>query len=742
MRSGYAPPLIATPAAVVSSVASERDVTSVSTTREIGGGGVPGESAAAAADGSVEWAGATTLDGPSPSPWTREGQFPPVPGSPVTVAVGTVEAGIYSMLTGVVDSSSAGSDGVVSSTIVDPVDRLHRRVNLPAYLYSMQPLVEGERLINVGLSSDWVADIILRRCAYFTTPYMGAAQSGVNVPGTGSMIPERGTVTAAGRYGEPNLAAQFLPADWGWGIHSADATYEPEGTIRASTGFMIASMVSLIHSGPASIKAVEGAGEWRLNISAGRNFSLAYNGATVASLPGSSETTRVEARISAGSVALVTDDGRQASGPHPAPSAVTTAPVSSVQIIAQAGARFGGVMVADQPSGTYNSYRLNARMRGETVLNPALLASPRVDARDGLAVLSEIANATCRAFWWDEDGVFQWVPGDTLLARSPSLTLRSRDSLSDLGWSEALADTYRSVTVDYQVPGVSISRRPNIPLWQGSGQSLDAGQSVEEIAAPSTTEEWIGTQWSPTMAGGTFQNEHNHGRRSVWGGVVTDGDTTTWAGSMLSSSLQSIGNTAMKYTFTSSASLPANKSVQLAFPNDDAVSGLWRRWRNEKLPILRGYGRVDWVDDTTTAGSGPSAGGDYAHDGGKWAQGVLGETPGRIADFLAAWLCTPHPRATGVQVIHDPRIQVGDVVTVRDEHAHGVELVVLVTRVSQSVSAKAQSMELDFFVISGSPAWRTLGEHDAAGTSTLAAHNTQEPGESMGEHNADPWHLV
>ena len=211
---------------------------------------------------------------------------------------------------------------------------------------------------------------------------------------------------------------------------------------------------------------------------------------------------------------------------------------------------------------------------------------------------------------------------------------------------------------------------------------------------------------------------------------------------MLTLGFQPIGNTAMKYTYQA-GSIPASKSIQMAFPNSEADSTMWQRWRNEKLPLIRAYGRVDWVDASVSAGAGPAAGGDYSHDGGKWVQGISGETPGRIAAFLAQYLCSPRAKATGVRVVHDPRIQVGDVHLVRDEHAHGVELKVLVTRVAQSVSAGEQSMELDFFVIDGKAALVTLAQHDAAQAGkTLTQHDASESGGTLAGHDADPLHLA
>lgn len=745
MRSGYAPPLIGTPTAEVTVTSDGRDVESVSTVREIGGGGVPAANATAAASGSIVWAGNTVQDGPSPSPWNRVGNFPPTPGSPVKVSVGTVERGIYSMLTGVVDDSAAGADGIVTSNIVDPVDLLHRQVTLPALLASMPPLEYGGTLRNVGLSSDYIADTILRRCAMFSTPYQPAAVNGVNVPAQGSLWPDRGTCLTSGQLTDQAYAPQFLTSEWGWGINDGEATYEPDGKFTPN-GAEISCMVSDLHAGTSDFTlSVAGSNStFTLVVKSDRSLTAQYyNGSTTASivsLPAASGWRRVSMRVSAGSIWLGTDDGRTASGSHSAPSAITTARVTQFRLRVIRGGRIGGIIAGNMPSGRYMNQKLDARLWAGTNLSNGLVASPRVENRDALDLLNEIATATCRAYWWDEDGYFQWMPGDYMLVRTPSATLTSLDSLIDLGWSEALADTYAQVSVDYEDPVVARSRIPNVMVWQGSGDSMESSEKIDEILTPSTDEDWIQPQLSPREAWDSeWVNEINHGRQSIMGGVRTDGTSTWWARNSLSTEIEKIGPFAWKFTYETGA-LAAGESVQRAFPNDDASSGYWRRWRNEKLPIIRAYGKVSWATDSITQGNGNGTAGVYQHSGGKWVQGYSRETPGRIANFLEEWLCKPRVKATSVSIVHDPRVQVGDVVTVRDEHAHSVELKVLITRVDQSTTVSEQTMSLDFFIIDGAPAFMMLGEHDRAQTSTFATHNSSQAGESLTDHDTDPRH--
>lgn len=750
MRSGFAPSTTGDVLgrAIVDGV--EREATSVSTVRELGGNGVPGVSSTAAAEGSVEWAQlANATSAPAASPWARAGNWPPRPGSAVQVFAGT-EFQAFPMLTGVVDDSAAGSDGVASSSIIDPVDRLHRKVTILPMLASMPPAEYGGTLRNVGLSSDYIVDKILRHCNVYTTPTLPASSAGVYVPGQGSMWPERGTCLTASNF-VGTASASFLQSEWGWGMWSALATYTPDGTLPMN-GMEISCMVSQYHASGGSVRVspVGSTATIDLSINADRSIDARYTyaGSTQisCSLPAVAlGYTRVSMRVSAGSMTLMTDDGRTVTGANPAPSSVMSANVSTVEIRASEGARIGGVTVGDVPFRHFLDQKLTGRLYAGTNLAPQILSSEKIIRRDSLDVIQEIAEKTCRAYWWDEDGFFHWMPGDYMMVRAPGLTLTSMDNLTDLGWSEALGDTFRDVTVDYETPVVSRSRYPDIMVWQGSGDSMGSNETKEQIVTPSSGEEWILPDAAPKLAGTGFFADLNLGRFSFMGGVRTDGMQTAWAyrtggTQYLTSSIEYISPLTWKFKHVA-AGLPTGESVQLTMPEDGSTTAVWPRWRGEKLPIVRAYGKVEWANASATAGAGPSAAATYQHDGGKWTQGYSGETAGRIATFLSSWLCVPRVKATGVRIVHDPRIQVGDVHMVRDEHAHGVELKVLVTRVAQSVTPGAQDMELDFFVISGAPAFpATMGVHNSAQLSTLSAHDVSQSGNTLGGHDLAPNH--
>lgn len=734
MRSGSAPVLSDVAAAVVAVDGVAREATTVSTTRELGGGGVPGGSGSPAASGSVTFAAedVSSVD-PSLSPWTRVGNFPPAPGSAITVDAG-VQSQTMRMLSGVVDESSAGSDGIVTSSIIDPVDRLHKTVTFEPMLAIMPPASYGGSTRFVGLSSDYIADQTLRRCGVYSTPNMLASAQGVCVPAQGSMWPDRGTVVASSAFaGAGN--ARFSSVPWGWAASDVDATYTPSGTANIN-GLELGVMYSSGHSANASMTLAVGSGTLVLRVLADRSVEVREDNVLRASIAAStSNTMRVSVRFGATSLTLQDSQGRTATGTHSKSGAFT-----QLRVQAASGARVGGIIAATLPAGWYLGQTLTARLSAGTGMNTQMLASPAIEPRDALDLLTEIAAATCRTFWWDETGTFLWVPGDALLARTPVAELTSLDSLLDLGWSESLGDVSSSVVVASKVPAVTRTSRASVTVWQGGGDSIDEPGTKEEVISPGADEDWVMLDQSPVVAGNSDWEYVNYGRKTIFGATVESAYGTEWGNGYLQTTITRTSVNSWKLAYVSTAP-PAGYQLQLTLPNEAATSSLWMRWRNEKLPIVRAYAKTTWTDGSVTAGSGPASAAQYQHDAGPWVQGYVGEGPQTVADFLAAWVCSPRINATNVAVVHDPRVQVGDVVTVRDEHAFGVELRVLVTRVDQSVSPGEQSMSLDFFVISGSGVGVNLRAHDAVMSgSSLTTHDVGEGSGTLAGHDLDPLH--
>lgn len=702
MRSGSAPREVDTPRAQVVVNGVERDVDSVSVTRELGGGGVPGVSGLASASGDVTWSQAEdVLAGPGASPWKRTGGFPPAPGTAVSVATGSEYQGVFSALTGVVDSTGADSGGVVSSSLIEPVDILRRRVVIPPLMAVMpsDTSFPGNGFRRVGLYADTIAVMALRACGVGATPLLPPGFVGVSVPLQGSAWPERGTAILARRDTNTEAIPTFRSAPFGYAASDLFATYSPSGTLTKTAGFEIALSVGPSHDGIGIVQANLVAGEFvRLRVGQGSASAETPAGASLFLPLGSAE--RVTLRV-VGTSWTLTVGTASTSGTV----SVTGTTVESVRVqvtpFATPG-QIGGVMVGNLPAGWYMGQVPNMRLTVAGSLSGAINASPAIDG-DVLDVVMDIAKATCRAVWWDEDGVLQWVPGDTLLGRAPVTTLTSTDHLESLGWSESLADTYASVRVDYEVPTTAVSLWPNITVYEGGG-SMEAGQVKTETIGPGADEDWIQTDSTLSVLGAGEGGDFNRERGSYGGGVWIwdDGSQHGWAttNGWLTVTMAKVNDRAWLLTHTVPASLPATDAVRLETIDDTQTwSGIWPVHRSKPLPMIRAFGRTKWSnDDYEVVGAGPRGAAQYRHDGGRWVQGA---TITSVGAFLSTWLTSPRPVARDVSVIHDARVQVGDVVDVVDTHAHGVTLRALITKVRQSVTTDDQEMTLDLYVTSG-----------------------------------------
>src|SRR5699024_1816750 len=106
--------------------------------------------------------------------------------------------------------------------------------------------------------------------------------------------------------------------------------------------------------------------------------------------------------------------------------------------------------------------------------------------------------------------------------------------------------------------------------------------------------------------------------------------------------------------------------------------------RGQSLPVVRGRGRGEWVDETYRVSTGSGRGPVLSHDVGHWGHTYEagGSVASRIGDWLAGQVAAPHPTITNMGVIYDPRRQVGDVYTVKSDWL-GIELRVLVVGLTE-----------------------------------------------------------
>lgn len=682
-----------------------RDVVSVSVDRELPSEmpeQVSGGSGITAATGSIVWANSELSKAVTTHPWVS-GAFPPKTYDTVTVSAGYKGVNAR-LLTGVVDGASGSLlDGVVSSPVVDGTDRLNTPVSIEPLLAVMPPVNSGDDYRYIGITPTYFTDRVLRACGFFSTPpqEQGCVFS---VPLMGSAWPERGALRSS-RAVDVVGSPSWLEVPWGQAAFSVDASYSGAFT-PTYTGKLDQNMQVTACIDPGNQFAGTAAGTltvwWdtdyvRLAFDGNGNVVGRQKiGATVTdivSMPiqsGRVFTLRVS---TGGEWRIRCSDGREVVGGIVAlPSNLqSTTPLTSVQVYSGHQAKYpmGGVQVC------FTSVFAAVNHVRNTSLTPAahrfsLNASPAIENRNALDLLKEQAGAECAAMWLDEYGTFTWVNRDRLTPSGPVVeTINAASKIEDLDWEHNFGSVRSKVVVMHRLAGISRSKWVNLVAFQGSGESMESGQqSVEFITAPSDTD-WVVLDSTLERVGDSgTTGSFNRGWASFSGGTVTDGTTDTLASqSDIQFTTERLGFSTVKLT-TSAGSLPSGSTLELRMPG--AVSGIWPRWANEKLPIIRASAITSWVDQTVTGVNlGPVDAPVLEHDAGWW---VHPDDVQRLADWLSAQVMAPRPAIRSLSVIPDDRRQLGDIVQVEFDN---VSLRCLTVGISNSTSMSGNAVSKD-----------------------------------------------
>lgn len=691
---------------------------------------VAGSSGITAATGTIVWADDEVSSSRRVHPW-GSGVFPPKPWDTVTIdsGYGGVEARI---LTGVVrGGSGALTSRFVSSAVIDSIHKLNTPVSIEPLLADMPPLASGGNYQYIGITPTYFTDRILRACGFYSTPpqEQGCVFS---APLMGSAWPERGalrTSRAVNVVGSPS----WLEVPWGQAAFSLDASYAGAFT-PTYTGKLDQNMQVTACIDPGNQFAGSAAGTltvwWDTDYvrlafdSNGNVVGRQKVGATVTdivSMPIQSGRVFTLRVTTGGEWRIRCDDGREVVGGIIAlPSTLqSTTALTSVQVFSGHQAKYpmGGVQVCFTSVFSAVNYVQNA------YLTPAahrfsLAASPAIENRNALDLLKEQASAECAAMWLDEYGNFRWVNRDRLTPEGPVVeTITAASKIEDLDWEHNTGSVRSKVIINHKVPNISLSKWVNRLAWQGSGQSLEAGEVVEQIiSAPSGTD-WIVVDETLLLLaapGSGTLDDFNRGRATYGGGIETDGTVEAWA---------HIGNTGFGCTMTklgvntykivTTAGTPtAGRTIELRTIDEGTGSSIWPRWRRQNLPIIRCMATTEWVEQSKTGVNlGPVDAPVLEHDTGWW---VHADDVQRLADWLSAQVMAPRPVIRSLSVIPDDRRQLGDIVQVEFDT---VSLRCLTVGISNSTAmsdnAVSKDQGLTLRVISA-VVGATYGELDAA----------------------------
>lgn len=703
-----------------------RDVDEVSVTREISSS-VLSDQGLTAATCDVTWAQPDDLLVASPNPWDSGSGFVPEAADALTVDMGYGSA-LARQITGLVDESRGSiSDGVVSSSGVDLIDKLRKSVSLPPHMAVMPPTFEGGTFLPVNNTPHYTTDRLLRACGFYATP---KAENGavLSVPLMGSAWPEIGTINSASQTGFPSYPPSFINTQWGVGPNSITAEYAPTaGNNKLDKTFWITIKVRDVvpTSGNTDVSVYWGTQRIILRVTSARQIegifhdgtTLTYVVITSPSLAASADVFTLRVSTS-GVYTMYSNNGSVRTGTLALTTNVQTTNITRVLMTSphQTGAVVGGLQVG------FYTYDTWLQPCTAVLSNPAetggLDAVPAIKNRVALDVLKEQAAAECAVMWIDEFGVFRWKNRNDIMNATPVATLTSLDDLLDLQWEHNSAQVRSGVQVKSRKAKIIRSAWSNVTLYTGSGESLQTGQVVSDVVTPSDDESWFNV-----YTGNWTYAQLNRGEASQLGGVVVkDATTDVWATDVgkLTCSWEVVDTETVVITNTA-GTLGTGETVVLKTHETDANYKPFRR--DKPLPIIRGKGKVIWQDITTPSTIvGPANAALLEHDAGPWVQDM---GLGTLADWIAADVTLPNPTLKDVPVVPDPRRQLTDVVWIETPGHTNVRLKVLITSLSISASAGNMDQTIGGRVLEVQITGTTNAELDALNASrTNAAFDT------------------
>ena len=696
---------------------------------------VAGSGGYAAASGSATILPATSrATDKASTPW---GAATPQPMAPAVVEAmaGNARARVF---TGLVDKASGkASDADINVDFVDASDALNRPISMRGLCAVMPPpTTDGstnERLID--LHSTYMVDRVLRECSYYATPPPGG-YCVMAATLQGSTWPEIGTLWTSNRDGTNEKSPWWREVYWGIASKSLTADYRPDlaqwsavdGTIgqrameitfcadaqQGTTGRIscqwpddVEIAVSVTSSRSVLAQVRFSGGDWQtISTATAATLGANWRVATVRFTPTGDRVMSVETRTdTSGAVPAKT-----ASVPYSA----WAKPLANINL-RWTDNTIGGVQIgfpgkAFVATGHNPTALLSAPVPLESLyVTPVIRSTPAID------LLREWSEAECAAMWIDEDGIFRWV-NRTNFVNSPVVWVgTSSNDLLDLTWSHDVQGARRRVLVEYSAAAVSRSKRSRMVVWQGSGQTMDPKDIVEDIIASADDEVWIGVDAVPDLfQADTSKTSFNKGEGS-WVGYVgydKDGEESgngKYAG--YSYEVEYLDVDTWKVTQRWDGSVPTGVA-QLKLQTRDGGNFLKPQWQSFDLPVWRAQLKAVFKERAlTTSITGPASAPDLVHSAGWWVQ--TKSQAQSLAYWLAQQTVKPLPVVEGVEVVADPRLQLGDKITVEDSHRTGLQVTGVITEITQDIAAGEHTMTLRLLVTKVMASAPTLYDYDA-----------------------------
>lgn len=642
-------------------------------------------------DGTIRWAPQDPVQTRPVSPWAKVAGWPPSRGDLVQIRVSD---GVtwWTRYTGVIDRTT-GTPTSYESKVIDFRDQITGTFTHEALLRHMVPFIEDGEYRSIGLNHWYPLTSALRSAGFCNVPPI-EAPSALSVPLQGSVWPEAGTVTQA--TGGVGAQASFYYTSFGYAAGDFTARYIPRLSESSSTPVQVTMVIPGTNSGVSTMDIYYGNGAAiRFRVSASRGVNVYYsptiagNWTSIVSVGGASSSTdtTVQLLVKGGVWTLRTSNGVQATGSQ----TMSAGNMDLVIFTADANARVAGMQISHPQSSAREfasvGFVPNMRFQGSGLAS-TMDMMPAIRGRSIPDLVDEITEATLTAAWWDEEGRLVLVPSDQLRSTSPSATIESGTDITALSWEDSLLSVRSEVEVAWQNPTWSKGRQYRLELWRGPEQSVVNGDDpVVQFVKPESGVEWFGVDRTinklDSDSWGAFNN-----RRGSYGGLRYEVIAGSDAGNEVPTTAGAVSVTSENLY---ADSMVVTTTVHGIVPNVEGISGtsttataLRPQLRGKALPVVRGLGRGEWVDDSYRTTAGPATAPALVHDLGYWGHEFFteGSVAQRIGDYLAGMVSAPLPTIPSLGVTYDPRRQVGDVYTLRSEWLR-VELRILVVGISE-----------------------------------------------------------
>lgn len=602
------------------------------------------------------------------------------------------------------------SDRVVLK-VVDDFDNFRRRVLIDPIMATGPRLDidnKGSNLVSPGLSPTYFLSVAAATSGFYSVPArVSNAVMYANL--NGSATPERGTLVASDKNGWSSLDRRptFSPSPWGQAPHDLVASYAPR-IVSSTEGKLIPGRplkMSFIRGKPGAvvtrISANWGGYAIRLTVSpAGRVFLRYWDGTseTLSNATTLRENEVVVAELrDDGSYRVRTSGGEDVQGTLPVHQSMRDDFLDRVVVrVPVDGTQVGGVQVWFGSTWAPLDFTRTAHLE-HSGIGGTLEGTRSIDT-EAQELISEISEAELGASWINAHGHMVFRNRDALVEAEPVRTLTSKNDLYSYSWVYSTDSVKRRTYVEWTSVAPSYSVYPTITVWQGPGGAIEPDERREVIIKPGNDEEWVGLDDSFMSAldpssGFPSTFRRGHGSWSFGTYEFTGADIEWETYRAVSSTLNKIGPRAWK--IIQAADIEVDQSVP---SNPQNLDPLPDRMHGEKLPILRSRGLLVFERETIGATlSGPDWAEEYVHDAGQWVQSE--QNAEILADAIQKWVSEPMPLIDGVSIHPDPRLELGDMVRIRDSHALNREILGLITGIRLSGNSEVE-MTLDCQIIS------------------------------------------